>query len=57
MSNRNRHKNKRKPEKIRTKSTYSPNTLGEMFKFQGINLDELKKKINGNKKETYKKAI
>lgn len=46
--NRNRHKSK---EKIETS-----NTLGDIMKLQGINLKELKVKLNGKEKAN-KKAV
>tara|TARA_R110000822_G_scaffold47109_3_gene125118 strand:+ start:936 stop:1088 length:153 start_codon:yes stop_codon:yes gene_type:complete len=50
MSNKNRHKNK-------SKSVKSVNTLGDILKAQGVNLNELKNKLQNSEKKTYKKTI
>tara|TARA_R110000751_G_scaffold126508_1_gene228382 strand:+ start:42 stop:185 length:144 start_codon:yes stop_codon:yes gene_type:complete len=43
---RNRHKTKGKKQNQKSNS----NTLGDIFKSQGINLNELKEKLNGKEK-------
>tara|TARA_R110000851_G_scaffold320187_2_gene484911 strand:- start:1056 stop:1262 length:207 start_codon:yes stop_codon:yes gene_type:complete len=48
-NNRNRHKSK-KTNQTKEKTSKGANTLGDIFKSQGINLNELKEKLNGKEK-------
>lgn len=48
-NNRNRHKSKNTTQ-TKEKTSKGANTLGDIFKSQGINLNELKEKLNGKEK-------
>tara|TARA_R110002167_G_scaffold364785_1_gene587409 strand:+ start:340 stop:546 length:207 start_codon:yes stop_codon:yes gene_type:complete len=48
-NNRNRHKSKN-TNQTKEKTSKGANTLGDIFKSQGINLNELKEKLNGKEK-------
>ena len=49
-NNRNRHKSKNTNQTKQKKTSKGANTLGDIFKSQGINLNELKEKLNGKEK-------
>ena len=53
--NRNRHKSKNNNQP-KENTNKGANTVGDIFKSQGINLNELKEKLNGKEKAN-KKAI